>query len=199
MLLDRQFRLMREDMVQPLRQTMAALSLTHAQAAGGDGAGAVAPPLPQQLQRNMYPLVAVLGVALKPRPCTMVAVQLPPSHRAHPHRMRDWDERLAYWSDYGFGTLAQDALVCLVVRRQADSRGGPRRAGGAPGGEAAGGRPFVVFGTIARRDPRELAEEMPVIGLSFDRGQEAEQLLRLMGSGGLMGNAMLVQVSRWCG
>lgn len=85
--------------------------------------------------------------------------------------MKTKAERVAYWTDYGHGTLASDALVCLA------SPGWP-----------------LVFATIVRRDVQELAEEQPMVGLAFEPGQETNQVLQAMARGPLQ-NTVLVQVS----
>lgn len=121
-----------------------------------------------QVQRNVFSVTAVLGVAQKPRPCIMVAVELPKSHRAA--RMKDKQERVEFWTEFGRGTLAADALVCLVMTRDDQDQYQEHQQ-----------RSLVIFGTIGRRDPKELAEQHPIVGLSFDRGQEAEMVLQLMG------------------
>ena len=62
--------------------------------------------------------------------------------------------------------LPENALVAIVRRPQP-------------------GRPPqpVLFGTVARRNPKDLAAEHPVVGLAFTRGQaeEAARLLAAMG------------------
>ncbi|KAG2492324.1 hypothetical protein HYH03_009275 [Edaphochlamys debaryana] len=200
-LLDRHFRLLREDFVLPLRQTLGLLGFRQQQQAtanggaeGGAGAGA---PVVQgrgrqglqvsvaQAQRNVYPLAAVVGVASRPRPAVLVAVELPMSHRAA--RMKKRKEREEYWDQYGKGTLPIDALV-VVARRSRDSAGG---------GDPPPPPTPLLFGLVARREPKELAAERPVLGIAFDRGARgAEALLQELGRGGLKGEELvLVQVS----
>ncbi|PNH08303.1 NFX1-type zinc finger-containing protein 1 [Tetrabaena socialis] len=215
-LLDRQFRLLREDFAQPLRQVLAALGFTQGLTAGsqqpGVGGSSVAVHMaspaeqPQQrkqtqqqakqqqrqqqqqtplasnaaAQRNVFPLVAVTGVAAKPRPCVLVSVQLPMSHRAA--RLKTKKEREEFWSDSGKGTLPSDALVCIARRPAPDQ---PQTTP-------------LVFGTIVRRDSKEMAMEQPVVGIAFERGQlGAERLLAELGRGpSLQGQGLvLVQVS----
>jgi hypothetical protein len=86
----------------------------------------------------LYGRVQVLGVALKPRPCVMVSAALPPGHRALQHRTEQ--ERLRFWREFGHGTLASDALVCLAMPPAAQ-----------------GGPPRLVFATVVRRDPEDMA------------------------------------------
>lgn len=107
---------------------------------------------------------------MKPRPCVMVSLALPPGHRVH--RFKTKAEREAYWKEYGHGTLPMDALVCLACPQ--------------------GGWP-LVFATVVRRDPAELAAEHPMLGLAFEPGQQAERVLMRMGQGPLP-QTMLVQV-----
>jgi hypothetical protein len=156
-LLDRQFRLLREDFVGPLRQELAQLGLAHQQQGQGQGqeqgqGQPAAAPGPQQQQqgaqhgwlssgsRNVYRQVAVLGTCTKPRPCVMVSLELPAGHKAA--GLPTKAKRLEFWKDFGRSTLPLDALVCLVL----------------PGGE-------LAFGTVARRDEAELAaEQRPMVG-----------------------------------
>ena len=119
--------------------------------------------------RNVYHRLSILDVATKPRPCVMVSVDLPGAHRAH--RFRSHQERKAFWSQYGHGTLPSDSLVCVVCP----------------------GEP-LVFATVVRRDVEELAEEQPVVGLGFEPGAQLDKLLQQMGKGPLE-NTALVQVS----
>ena len=154
-------------MVYTLRQTMACLTQTDIQHS----------QIPAPLQRNMFPVLAVLGIAEKPRPSTMITIKLPMSHRAA--RMKTRKEREEFWTDYGRGTLPLDALVCLVFRPEAGS---------------AAAAPRVVFATVSRRDPKELADETPVLGLAFDRSQEVVEVLQMLGQGRLK-NVALVQVT----
>ena len=166
-LLDRQFRLMREDMVYALRQTMAGLSQSP-------------PQIPASLQRNMFTVCAVLGIAEKPRPSTMIAINLPMSHRAA--QMKSLKERYEFWTDHGRGTLPLDALVCLVIRPAAGSIEKPK----------------LIFATVSRRDPKELAEKTPILGLSFDRNPEVVELLLMLGQRRQQDDVTLVQVCALC-
>ncbi len=160
-LLDRHFRLLRENFVGPLRAELAELGITQQvqQQAAWLSPGS----------RNVFRQVAVLGTCLKPRPCVMVSLELPPGHRARSHASRT--KRLEYWKQYGHGTLPLDALVCLVC----------------PSGQG------LLFGTVARRDPDELASERPVVGLAFEAGSETEaRVLQYIGQG--LAGLTLVQV-----
>ncbi|KIY98958.1 NFX1-type zinc finger-containing protein 1 [Monoraphidium neglectum] len=119
---------------------------------------------------------AVLGVALKPRPCVMVSAALPPGHRALQHRTEQ--ERLRFWREFGHGTLASDALVCLAMPPAAQ-----------------GGPPRLVFATVVRRDPEDMAMGPdPMVGLAFEPGPDVESVLQHMGEGPLPGT-VLVQAS----
>ena len=169
-LLDRQFRLMREDMVYTLRQTMASLASRRDVQSGQQA------QIPASLQRNTFPVLAVLGIAEKPRPSIMIAIKLPMSHRAA--RMKARKEREEFWTDYGRGTLPLDALVCLVLQ---------------PAATGSKADPKVVFATVSRRDPKELSEETPILGLAFDRGPEVVEVLQMLGQGRLK-DVTLVQV-----
>lgn len=202
-LLDRQFRLLREDLVRPLRETLAALGI--ASTASGQGPVKKLPPGSKASNLpNVYPLAAVLGTELKPRACVLLSVVLPSGHRAS--RLGNKTEREAYWRDSGRGTLPLDTLVCIARM----SRGPGRKGKGQGQGQAAGGgledgggfQP-LVFGTVARRDAREMAEQRPVVGLAFERGQQkvVEGLLLELGRGSLQAEELvLVQVGdRGCG
>lgn len=167
-LLDRQFRLLREDMLGPLRKELAALGLepTH-----GAAAGAVSvPERPAGSQRNVYMGLAVLGTTAHPRPCIILSVQLPPSHKAT--QLARATEREAFWKEFGKGTLPIDGLVCLVVP----------------------GRP-LVFGTVVRREPREMAERRPLFGIAFESFTDSAWVLEYLGQpGGMPKGSCLVQV-----
>jgi hypothetical protein len=151
-LLDRQFRLLREDFVGPLRQELADLGLATAQeqpAAAAPAAPSSRPGSSQQQQqqqqqqllpgwqsgssRNVFRQVAVLGACVKPRPCVMVSLALPARHEAAGLSKA---KRLAFWTDRGHSTLPLDALVCLEL----------------PSGA-------LAFGTVARREVTELSED----------------------------------------
>ncbi|GFR50032.1 hypothetical protein Agub_g12193 [Astrephomene gubernaculifera] len=193
-LLDRHFRLLREDFVQPLRQALAVLGLKEG-AGKGNPAAAGQPRLQERLamsvsfvQRNVFPLVAVVGVAHKPRACVQVAVALPPGHRAM--RLKKEEERKEYWSEYGKGTLPMDALVCIARM--------PKKQAQAAGSQQPQPQP-LLFGTVVRREAAEMARKHPEIGLVFERGQQAgaARLLSELGRGErLEGEELaLVQVS----
>jgi hypothetical protein len=51
----------------------------------------------------------------------------------------------------------------------------------------------LVFATVVRRDPVELAEDQPMIGLGFEPGPETEKVLGMMGCGPIA-STVLVQV-----
>ena len=167
-LLDRQFRLLRENMVQPLRQTLQALDLVEAIEDSGRNKH-TATMSAEEAQRDAFEVASIAGVVLKPREraCVMVAIHLPESHRAA--RMNSETERLEFWTEYGRGTLPSDALVCLV--HCAPTGGRPAEQSLQP----------LVFGTTARREPKELAKKHPLVGIAFDRGQAAEHLLTRFG------------------
>lgn len=174
-LLDRWFRLYREDMVGPLRQELKALGIVQTHSPGASDAqglklreGSVTT---SHKSRNVYEHVTVIGVATKPRPCVLVSVALPPGHRAL--RQKTHKEREEFWRSYGHGTLPLDSLVCLVCPQQP-----------------------LVFATVTRRDLKDLAaEKRPIVGLSFDcPGADEVWLLKQMGREELR-QTVLVQVS----
>ncbi|KAG2423774.1 hypothetical protein HXX76_015050 [Chlamydomonas incerta] len=242
-LLDQQFRLLREDFMRPLRQSLSDLGLRRSpgdetqavtaqqqrvppppqQGVGGDGAGAAPakllrpkskkkggktqqpaslqqqlPPHLQQ-QRNVFRLLRVMGAQDSPRPCVLVAVELPSGHRIR--GLAKQPQREAYWTEHGKGTLPNDALVCIA-----------RWASGAAAGdeadeaEAAALEP-LLFGTIQRRDARTMAQEWaePVFGVVFQRstsggdpfaygGDGVDRLLAEMGRGDAVQDRQLVLV-----
>ena len=176
-LLDRQFRLLREDMVAPLRQELSQLGITKATKAAASSSSAPATSAPKNKQhqqislsssRNVFQNLDIMGVIDKPRPCVMVALTLPAGHRAN--RCKNKKEREEFWSQSGHSTLPSDALVCVV------SPGQP-----------------LVFATVARRDAKELAGVAPMVGLAFEPGRGLDQVLQYMGKGPLK-DTVLVQV-----
>ncbi|KAG1673298.1 hypothetical protein FOA52_002578 [Chlamydomonas sp. UWO 241] len=212
-LLDRHFRLLREDMMQLLCESMVMLGLVGPELPGDGGSGTKRPDVriprgqpgsdaaaaapagpaapasalrkstlapgaaPALKQHNVFAVVEVLGVSIKPRPSVMVAIQLPMSHQAHPARMKKEKDRLRFWDEFGKGTLPTDALVCLVPTAPIRRRELP-----------------LVFATVARRDKVELSQANPVVELSIPRGQSVDSVLQLIGCGALSG-LMLVQVN----
>lgn len=192
-LLDRQFRLLREDMVRPLRETLAALGIAPPATPQGPTRKALPGSKASNLP-NVYPLAAVLGTALKPRACVLLSVVLPSGHRAS--RFGNKTDREAYWRDSGRGTLPLDTLVCIARMSRGPGRKGQIQAARGGQEEGAGFQP-LVFGTVARREPREMAEQRPVVGLAFERGQQkaVEGLLLELGRGSLQAEELvLVQV-----
>ncbi|KAL6759018.1 P-loop containing nucleoside triphosphate hydrolase protein, partial [Haematococcus lacustris] len=188
-LLDRHFRLLREDMVGPLREVLRTLGWVQQPAESSSTAPSAAQAksmtwaLPtistaqealnqaamQQVLRNVYHQVSVLGVCKQPnRPvCIMLSFALPPGHYASQLKKK---EREAYWRDYGRGAPPLNSLVCL----------------------AAWGTP-LLFGTVVRREPAEMAEDSPLVGVSFEAGRGLEQVLDWIGRS--LTKTVLVQVS----
>ncbi len=140
-LLDRQFRLLREDM------------LGHAKEEQGD---------PRKEQRDLFFSARVshiengaarfgkrdgkeYRIAGPSDPCICFSFQLPKWHRVHKMKPKDKE---AYW-ERSRRTLSKDALVCL--RRQDQS----------------GAWVPVRFGCIKRRETSELAQHFPVVGIAF--------------------------------
>ncbi|KAG2495742.1 hypothetical protein HYH03_006339 [Edaphochlamys debaryana] len=93
-LLDRHYRLLREDFVLPLRQSLALMGFRKDPSSSSNAPAPGSNVTKAQLERNVYPLLAVAGAALNPRPVVM---------------------REDYWSQYG-GTLPSDALVAIARR-----------------------------------------------------------------------------------
>ncbi|KAJ9508188.1 hypothetical protein QJQ45_021542, partial [Haematococcus lacustris] len=202
-LLDRHFRLLREDMVNPLREVLKilgwaqqkeqqpagsssssssaaaaaaaataaaqAMSMTWALPTISKAQGAPNQAAKQQVLRNVYHQVSVLGVCKQPhRPvCVMLSFALPPGHYVSQLKKK---EREAYWKNHGRGILPLNSLICL----------------------AAQGTP-LLFGNVVRREPVEMAEAQPLVGVSFEAGRGLEQVLAW--SGKTLTNTVLVQVS----
>jgi hypothetical protein len=120
-------------------------------------AAPVTPSTPRAPLTPFMSQVLVLGVSAKPRPCIMVSFCLPHGHKAS--SLKTALERTEYWKDHGHGTLPIDALVCLVRGR---------------------GQP-LLFASVVRREVDEMAAPRPMVGLSFEAGQEAEAVLQYMG------------------
>ncbi len=149
-MLDKQFRLLREDFLAPLREELKNVKAI-VSAAAADGGSA---PRWDKL-RNVFQPVYVRDLEFGRRPCIMVGVKLPMSHRAA--RMRKKKDREEYWTQYGRGLFPIDALVCLV--------------------QISDMRP-ISFATVVRREVKQLAEELPTIGLALlNPGDEAGKLL----------------------
>ncbi|MEW5300661.1 MAG: hypothetical protein WDW36_003575 [Sanguina aurantia] len=216
-LLDMQFRLLREEMVGPLRSELqvlgllpptkpelptqprqpgepasdsasdsddSRLSLAPSTATASTQAGVAtwrshlaagdseAQPLQQRpgQQRNVFGPVGVEWVQLRPRPCVMVSFALPPSHPAA--KLPKQEEREAFWANSGKATLPLDGSVCF----------------------ARNGNP-VLFATVVRREPRELAMPRPTIGLAFHASEaELVDILTCMGST-LLAETSMVQIA----
>ena len=215
-LLDRQFRLLREDMVGPLREELQKLGILQRHQQQQQGLGATPDVFNHSLalrsssssssdqsqqsswvhsaaaaaSPNVFRNVRVLGIELKPRPCVMVAVTLPKGHRAN--QFKSEKERLEFWSAYGHGTLPADALVCLVsASSEAAARGD---VSDSADDEPQAAKQQLAFATVVRRDVKELAwEHGPVVGLAFAPRADVEKILSHMGSGVLQ-DTVLVQV-----
>jgi hypothetical protein len=99
----------------------------------------------------------------------MFSVQLPRSHKAA--QIRSEKARRQFWKSRGFSTLSLNSLVCICAH----------------------GQP-LLFGTIVRRDPAELALETPVIGIAFQDVARTQQLLEQIGSKTLAPDVVMVQV-----
>ncbi|GFH27467.1 uncharacterized protein HaLaN_25792, partial [Haematococcus lacustris] len=166
-LLDRHFRLLREDMVAPLRDVLR--TLTQWQQLDGNAArGAPNQAAMQQVLRNVYHQVSVLGVCKQQNrvACVMLSFALPHGHQAN--RLRTITEKEDFWDKHGRGTMPLNALVCLA------SPGDP-----------------LLFGTVVRREPKEMAEALPLVGVSFEAGRGLEQVLAWIGR--TLANKVLVQ------
>ncbi|KAF5840887.1 hypothetical protein DUNSADRAFT_15255 [Dunaliella salina] len=171
-LLDRQFRLMREDFVGPVRAALAPLQQS-------SQTSMLQQQQQQQLQHQRRPqasssftsyrLISVKGSRLEPRPCVLVQVQLPPNHPIHSIRVNGnpanaareaKDARTRFWSNRGKGTLPADALVCIV------------RAG-----------KLLGFAMVAWRTVEDLAaEQQPVVGLMAPDTDQLSHMLQHIGA-----------------
>eukprot|EP00955_Chlamydomonas_euryale_P117408 366472-Chlamydomonas_euryale.AAC.3 len=172
--LDRQFRLLREDFIQPLRDNMA---LLRSKALSEPG---IANPIQVTgsvfQQRNVFRVVAVTGIEMKPRPSLMLQIQLPPNHGAF--NLKNSKDRQAFWNEFGKGTLPLDALVCVMPTQPINGENIP-----------------LMYATVSRRDENDLAQQAPCFGLHFAKSNtHVNSLMKLIGAGPPPG-LLLLQVS----
>lgn len=169
-MLDRQFRLLREDMVATMRVEWRLLNQSppHRQAAFGPARNRNAVRL---AHKKTFGGIALFSIELSPRPCVRVRFKLSSGHAAR--RLSSKKERLHFWSGGSDKhTLPMDSLVALV-------------------------RPHLppIFAQVVCRDESWLADETtgPSVGLSFQCDKEQlGQLLADVGKG-LLPDAALVQ------
>ena len=96
--LDRQFRLLRQDFMSPLREELDQLRGFNA----GEGGR---PP------RFTFHGISLIGIETKPRPCILVRFFLPPGHGALRGSKND---QINFWKEHR-SILSQDALCVLAV------------------------------------------------------------------------------------
>ena len=99
--LDRQFRLLREDVVGPARQQLRLLR--------DESAGTL---------RNYFGNVGIKAASTKGRKaCVCVSFALPRGHKTE--KMKHEKDRVTYWDTQSRGMLPIDALVCLIRNSEA--------------------------------------------------------------------------------
>eukprot|EP00798_Chlamydomonas_sp_ICE-L_P024108 gene24108-9683_t len=196
-LLDRQFRLVREDMVHALREVVSGFTRNPTSYNVG-----------MSRQRNVFSLDQVLGSTTVPDSCIVLQAFLHPDHpiykeeeagkgpkgedekgrmkREENHMRKERRKREEFWDKgHGVNVLKLNSLVCLVpYNREDDSM--------LTGPDA----PPIVFGTVARRDTKEMGLHAGsiIVGLSIEEGAGSNWLLRQTGCGRVH-NTLLVQVS----
>jgi hypothetical protein len=209
-LLDRHFRLLRDDMMQPLRESMAMLGLAGPDSPGdgrsgrpgvriprgelGSDAAAAAPAGPAG-PASAFPqstLAPGAAPALKQRNVFSVCEVLGVSIKPRPSVMVAIQLPL--------GHQAHPARMKKPEERKrfwTDFGKGTLPTDAlvclVPTAPIRGREFPLIFATVARRDVVELSQANPVVGLSFSRGQSIESVLQLIGCGALSG-LMLVQV-----
>eukprot|EP00884_Botryococcus_braunii_P010997 jgi/Botrbrau1/1989/Bobra.0052s0031.1 len=164
--LDYHFRLLREDLVAPLRETLKELA-TLAQSRKNvndnhDGGQGQHDRKKANSPKNVFSPVYIRGIRVVPRPALMVGVDLPKSVRAA--RLDSKTDRVEYWTHYGRSILPMHALVCLVNVHT--------------------GQP-LAFATIVRREVPELAGtddwQQPMIGINImESADEEAKFLKLL-------------------
>lgn len=155
-LLDRQFRLLREDILGPAKEEQDDKRKEQRDLFEGVRASHVVTGEPVTIERNGKN-VRVTGPT---DPCICFSLRLPEWHRAN--RLKTQSEREQYW-DQSRRILPRDALVCLL-RQNCDNKWVPIR-----------------FGTIVRRETKELAvsgKTKPVIGIAFFSQQDVLESLK---------------------
>ncbi|KAG8459015.1 hypothetical protein KFE25_006560 [Diacronema lutheri] len=179
--LDRHFRLLREDMVASIRDELAPLLRDLGANANADATARRAHVGPDaatreqgraQLRRHTYTGVRLDSAQVVPRPCVKVSFALPAGHAALSVEAGKPRER---WWEAGNarGTMAMQALVVLARR----------------------GEP-PLFAQVVCREAAWLAEERPAVGLSFlCSPAELRSLLWLAQSHAALPGAALVQAS----
>ena len=149
LLLDRHFRLLREDILAPSKEER---------------------DDPKKQQRDIFygvrPVSAESGVAIQGKngnrivgdtdPCIMFKFEMPRWFRVN--SMKTTKEKVEYW-DKNRRILPRDALVCLE-RRDEQDKWVPIR-----------------FGTIVRRETKDLLSEKPSVGIAFESSKDWDDTL----------------------
>jgi hypothetical protein len=160
-LLDRQFRLLREDILGPAKEEQDDQRKLQRDLFEGVRASHVVTGEPKSIDRNGKQ-ERITGPS---DPCICFSFRVPHWHRAN--RLKTQREKEEYW-DKNRRVLPRDALVCLL-RENSDRKWVPIR-----------------FGTIVRRETKELAvtgKTKPIIGIAFfSENQVLESLKELSDS-----------------
>lgn len=160
-LLDRQFRLLREDILGPAKEEQDDKRKEQRDLFEGVRASHVVTGEPESITKNGKQ-VRLTGPS---DPCICFSFRVPHWHRVN--RLKTQSEKEKYW-DTSRRVLPRDALVCLL-RQNSERKWVPIR-----------------FGTIVRRETKELAvtgKTKPVIGIAFfSQDQVLESLKELSDS-----------------
>jgi hypothetical protein len=133
MMLDRLFRLLREDMLGPMQKEL------HEQLKAK-----------KEDCRQLYSAPRITGVALKPKPCVLVSVEMPRTLYHRVKKLKSTSEKQEFWNSTGRRILGKDTIVLftsetgavvrigIVVRRDPKEMSGTLDAGGKGGGKGEG-------------------------------------------------------------
>ncbi|KAJ8602141.1 hypothetical protein CTAYLR_001664, partial [Chrysophaeum taylorii] len=162
--LDRQFRLLREDMVGPMRLGLQNLVRAKHTTPGGSFA---------------YDAVAFEGIETHPRPCLVASCELPPRHRGA--RLKG-GEALEYWrSPSGAKNFPLGSLVALVNKREGRVEYVATIVRAEPD-------------ELASRDTFRNNRARPRVGLAFARDLDAYELADILRGLGRVTSTSLVRV-----
>lgn len=170
-LLDRQFRLLREDILGPAKEDQDDRRKEQHDLFEGVRASHVVTGEPEAITRDSKK-VRITGLS---DPCICFSLHIPHWHRVH--RLKTQSEKEKYW-EQSRRILPRDALVCLL-RQNAAAEWVP-----------------VRFGTIVRREAKELSpvgkKQKPVIGIGFFSQQHVLESLKELSDSKLPPTRLLV-------
>ena len=106
-LLERQFRILREDMIGPMRDALRLLL-----ASSGPNPATKSPRTRRQRTLISFGDVAFEGVGCNHRSAMLVSFRLPPKHPGHEKKKKKREE---YWDIRGKRTLARDSFVGFIL------------------------------------------------------------------------------------